>query len=81
MDITIYLSNQQRENLSQIEKNSDLDVETLLNHAINQEYEQLQLSKPNSLEILRNSGFIGCGTGDSDLSTNYKAILAKEWSF
>ncbi|MGK7930897.1 MAG: hypothetical protein AB4041_05620 [Microcystaceae cyanobacterium] len=80
MDITIHLSDEQREKLSYIQQNSDLDVETLLNHAINQQYEQLQPSKPNSLEILRNSGFIGCSTGDSDLSSNYKAILAKEWS-
>jgi hypothetical protein len=80
MDITIHLSEEQREKLSYIQQNSDLDLDTLINYAIEQQYTKLQHSRPNSLEILRKSGFIGCSTGESDLSTNYKAILAKKWS-
>lgn len=80
MDITIHLNDEQRKKLSYIQQNSDLDLDTLINYALEQQYTKLQPSHPNSLEILRKSGFIGCGTGESDLSTNYKAILAKEWS-
>lgn len=80
MDISIHLSDQQKEKLSYIQQNSDLDVDTLLNHAIEQQYAKLQSSNTNSLEIFKKSGFIGCSQGDSNLSTNYKAILAKKWS-
>ena len=80
MDITIHLGDEQREKLSYIQQNSDLDLETLLNHAIEQQYAKLQHPTSKSLEILKTSGFIGCSTGDSELSTNYQAILAKEWS-
>jgi hypothetical protein len=52
---------------------SAIDVDTL-------QYDNLQHSEEKSLNILRESGFIGCGTGDSNLSTNYKTRLAQEWS-
>jgi len=80
MEITIHLNDEQREKLSYIQQNSDLNVETLLNDAIDQQYGALNSSTSNSLEILRKSGFIGCSAGESDLSSNYKTILAQEWS-
>jgi hypothetical protein len=47
---------------------------------INQQYEKLQVSDPDSIKGWQESGFIGCGKSDADLSTNYKKILKETWS-
>ncbi|WP_335113378.1 hypothetical protein [Nostoc sp.] len=38
-------------------------------------YQQLQQQQKNSFSMLTETGFIGCGEADPNLSVNYKSIL------
>lgn len=80
MDIIIHLTEEQTEKLAYIQQHSHQDLAILVNQAIEQQYEKLQHFTPDPLKVLKESGFIGCGIEDSELSTNYKAILKEEWS-
>ena len=80
MDITIHLSQEQREKLAYIQQHSDQDITTLLNQVIEQQYTKLHPRNSDALKVLKESGLIGCGQGSPDLSTNYKTILKEEWS-
>ncbi|CCI01204.1 hypothetical protein [Microcystis aeruginosa] len=75
MDITIHLSQEQREKLAYIQQHSNQDITTLLNQVIEQQYTKLHPRNSDPLKVLKESGFIGCGQGSPDLSTNYKTIL------
>jgi hypothetical protein len=80
MKITIHLTEEQGEKLAYIQQHTAQDITSLLDLAINQQYEKLRPSPANPIAIWQESGFIGCGQGESDLSTNYKAILQESWS-
>ncbi len=48
------------------------------NLPITEDLTQSHLNKqPSNLEILQESGLIGCISAESDLSTNYKSVLQK----
>ena len=40
-------------------------------------YSSLKAERVNVAEVLKQNGFIGCGSDSSDLSVNYKARLAE----
>ena len=80
MDITIHLTEEQTEKLTYIQEHTNQDLTALLDQAIEQQYERLKPSNSDPLKVLKESGFIGCGKGGADLSTNYKEILKEEWS-
>ncbi|NEO26407.1 MAG: hypothetical protein F6K03_05775 [Kamptonema sp. SIO4C4] len=80
MDITIHLTPEQREKLAYIQQHTQQDITTLLNQMINDQYNQLQMSQGDPLKTLKDSGFIGCGEGDPNLSVHYQEILNQEWS-
>ncbi len=50
------------------------EIETI-KHAIAFYYQYLQEQKRDPAFLLKQSGFIGCGSSDPNLSTNYKATL------
>lgn len=41
-------------------------------------YRQVHQSQMTTKEALGNSGFIGCGSGDPELSRNYKELLRQD---
>jgi len=56
------------------QQTQESEIETI-KQAIAFYYQYLQEQKRDPAFLLKQSGFIGCGDGDPDLSTNYKATL------
>ena len=50
-------------------------VTDVIKSALELYYQQLQQEQKNPLSMLNQTGFIGCGQADPDLSVNYKSIL------
>lgn len=44
----------------------------IVNRAIDVLYEEVRTQRPRAGEVLRRTGFVGCGEADPDLSTCYK---------
>ena len=80
MEITLNLSDEQWQKMTFIEQHSSDNILALLEMTINQKYEKLQVADPDPIKGWQESGFIGCGKGDANLSTNYKEILKEFWS-
>jgi hypothetical protein len=76
MEIKIQLDSQHTKQLAYIQQHTHLDPVTVLNQRIEQEYTKLQTSRPNPLQLFEQAGLVGCFEGDSDLSTNYKSLIA-----
>jgi len=79
MDITIHLEAEQARKLEYIQQQTNQDAASVINRpiaeAIDLCYQNLQ---PSPYEILMQNGFIGCGSGNPDLSTNYKTLLQQD---
>jgi hypothetical protein len=55
---------------------TDASIDEIIERAIDVYYAQtLSVEPPSSREILKRSGFIGCGEAEPDLSENYKSYL------
>lgn len=79
MQIEIQLDEERADKLAQIQQQTQQDVTELIDRmvseAIDQRYRELQSSDADPLAKLKNSGFIGCGKADPDLSANSKAYF------
>jgi predicted metal-dependent hydrolase len=65
--------------LTYIQQQTNQTLSDILRDAIDSYYQKLKHQhKKTSFEILEESGFIGCCSVESDLSTNYKQVLAIE---
>ena len=65
--------------LTYIQQQTNQTLADVLRDAIDSYYQKLkQQHKKTPFEILEESGFIGCCSVESDLSTNYKQVLANE---
>lgn len=65
--------------LTYIQQQTNQPLSDILRDAIDSYYQKLKHQhKKTPLEILEESGFIGCCDLESDLSTNYKQVLATE---
>ena len=65
--------------LTYIQQQTNQTLSDILRDAIDSYYQKLKhQQKKTSFEILEESGFIGCCSVESDLSTNYKQVLATE---
>jgi len=83
MDITIHLEAEQALKLEYIQQQTNQDAASVVSRpvaeAINAYYQEIQSLEPDPLEKLRQSKFIGCFNGASDLAenseTNFQAIM------
>jgi hypothetical protein len=82
MEITLHLDDEQARKLAYIQQHTNQDIAVVIERAIDQCYEQLQqsdepqqLPDPDPLAKLRNSAFIGCFKGASDLATRSEEIF------
>ena len=65
--------------LTYIQQQTNQTLADVLRDAIDSYYQKLkQEQKKTPFKILEESGFIGCCSIESDLSTNYKQVLAIE---
>ncbi len=63
--------------LTYIQQQTNQDLPAILRAAIDDYYQKLK-QKKTPFELLEESGFIGCCSVESDLSINYKEVLATE---
>ncbi len=79
MELTAQLDDEHFQKLSQIQQQTNRNLNDILidliNEAIDQRYQQLELPKKNIFEAFEESGLVGCMSTDSDLSTNYKSVI------
>lgn len=73
MRINARLDEEYAHKLTYIQQQTDQVVTDIIKTAIDLYYKQLQQQKP--LDLLTQTGFIGCGQADANLSINYKSIL------
>ncbi|MGI2906748.1 CopG family transcriptional regulator [Tolypothrix sp. VBCCA 56010] len=73
MRINARLDEEYAHKLTYIQQQTDQAVTDVIKTAIDLYYKQLQQQKP--LDLLTQTGFIGCGQADANLSINYKSIL------
>jgi len=65
--------------LTYIQQQTNQTLSDILRDAIDSYYQKLKHQHPKTpFEILEESGFIGCCSVESDLSMNYKQVLAEE---
>jgi hypothetical protein len=73
MRINARLDEEYAHKLNYIQKQTNQPITDVIKSAIDLYYQQLQQEKP--LDLLTQTGFIGCGEADPNLSVNYKSIL------
>ncbi len=56
-------------------KTTQLTLSEVLKNSIDVYYELMRISPADKLKAFEESGFIGCGEGDAQLSVNYKTDL------
>ena len=75
MRINARLNEEYADKLAYIQQQTNQAVTDVIKSAIELYYQQLQQEQKNALSMLIQTGFIGCGQTDPDLSINYKSIL------
>jgi hypothetical protein len=63
--------------LDYLQRSTGLTVQEILQQGIARLYEEARSATQDSLRVLQESSFIGCGAGPEDLSESYKAYLAE----
>jgi predicted metal-dependent hydrolase len=65
--------------LTYIQQQTNQELSDILRAAIDDYYQKLkQKKKKTPFQLFEDSGFIGCCSVESDLSVNYKEVLATE---
>lgn len=75
MRINARLDEEYADKLAYIQQQTNQAVTDVIKSAIELYYQQLQQEQKNALSMLTQTGFIGCGHADPNLSVNYKSIL------
>lgn len=75
MRINARLDEEYASKLVYIQQQTNQGVSDVIKSALNLYYQQLKNEQKNHLELLTQTGFIGCGETDPNLSMNYKSIL------
>ncbi|MGI0492329.1 CopG family transcriptional regulator [Alkalinema pantanalense CENA528] len=58
------------------ERTDQKDLKAVIEAAIDLYYQQLEPDRKTALELLTESGFIGCAEADENLSVNYKQVVS-----
>jgi competence protein ComGC len=75
MRINARLDEEYVNKLIYIQQQTNQGVTDVIKSALDLYYQQLKNEQKTSLELLEQTGFIGCGQSAPDLSVNYKSIL------
>jgi len=78
MEIQAQLTEVEAQKVFFIQEQTQQDLIEILKKAIDLYYQILQIPEKTPLQILEESGFIGCCSVESELSTSYKSVLAEE---
>ena len=77
MRINARLDAKTKKKFSYITENTGANNSTVIKEAISHYYDLISEGK-HPARIFEKSGFIGCGEGGKDLSTNYKELLSED---
>ena len=77
MQINTKLTEAEANKIAFIQQQTQQDIGEILRSAIDIYYQNLQASQKTPLQILEETGFIGCCSVEKNLSTTYKTVLAK----
>lgn len=58
-----------------IQQTTNQETIAVIQSAIDLYYQQLKSGQPTPFDLLQQTGFIGCGKADPNLSINYKSLL------
>ncbi len=75
MRINARLDEEYSNKVAYIQQQTNQGVTDVIKSAIELYYQQLQPHQKKPLLALMESGFIGCGEADPNLSVNYKSVL------
>ncbi len=75
MRINARLDEEYSHKIAYIQQQTHKGVTDVIKSAIDLYYQQLQQHYQNPLSVLMESGFVGCGEADPNLSVNYKSVL------
>jgi hypothetical protein len=78
MEIKTQITEAEANKIAFIQQKTNKDISEILKLAIDLYYNHLQTPLEPSLQILEQSGFIGCCSVESDLSTTYKSVLSNQ---
>lgn len=86
MEITAQVTQIEADKIAYIQQQTNQDISEILRLAIAKRlgtridlyYDHLQAPLDPSLQILEASGFIGCCSVESDLSSTYKSVLSSQ---
>jgi hypothetical protein len=78
MEITAQVTEAEASKIAFIQQQTNQDISEIMRQAIDLYYDHLQTPLEPSLQILEESGFIGCCSVESDLSTTYKSVLSTQ---
>ncbi len=78
MEVNTQISRDTENKINFIQSQTKQDLSEILKNAIELYYQTLQTPQKTPLQILEESGFIGCASIESDLSINYKKVLTEE---
>ncbi len=78
LEIKTQLNEEIANKLAYIQQQTAQEINEILSSAIDRYYQQIKQTKKTSLELLQESGLIGCISAEPDLSTNYKSIIGGE---
>lgn len=71
LEINTKLNEHTADKLAYIQTATQKEINQILDKAIDGYYQQIKSRKKTSLELLEESGLIGCLSVESNLSTNY----------
>jgi hypothetical protein len=77
MQINAELTQAEADKIAFIQQQTQQNIAEVLKSAIDLYYRNLHDHPKSPLQILEETGFIGCCSVESDLSTTYKTVLAE----
>ncbi|MTF40680.1 CopG family transcriptional regulator [Cyanobacterium aponinum] len=77
LEINTKLTEKTADKLAYIQTQTQEEINQILELAIDNYYQKIKGKQKTSLELLEESGLIGCISAEPDLSTNYKSVIGE----
>ncbi|NJM89009.1 MAG: CopG family transcriptional regulator [Hydrococcus sp. RU_2_2] len=78
MRINARLDEEHANKLAYIQQQTNRSITETIKTAIDLYYQEIQKEQKNPSQLMIQTGFIGCGNADSNLSKSYKSFLEEE---
>ncbi len=78
LEINAKINDETAEQLAYIQQQTAQEINEIFKLAIENYYQLINPQKNTAFELLEKSGFIGCCSVETELSTTYKSVLKEE---